>query len=145
MKRKLLLIVLLLMPAMVLTQAFACKGSAVHKVTAAQHNFRFAVQAFQDAEVAEHDKGFVPNDLHIAMQEGIQKVALGGKDLDNALAAGADSKTIKGKLDAIYTFLDSINTDGVAGIKNPNTKAVLEIALDGVKAIIDNALTQVSP
>lgn len=133
------------MPGMVLTQAFACKGSAIHKVTAAQHNFRLTVQAFQDAEIAEHDKGFVPDDLHLAMQQGILKVALGGKDLDNALAAGADAKTIKAKLDAIYTFLDSINSDGVAGIKNVNTKAMLEIALDGIKAIIDNALVQVSP
>lgn len=120
------------------------KGTLTHKVTAAQHNFRFAVGAFQDAEIAEHDKGFVPNDLHVQMQTGIQKVALAGKDLDNALAAGADSATIKAKLDNIYTLLDSLNSDGILGVKNPTSKATLEIALDSIKAIIDNALVLVS-
>lgn len=120
------------------------KGSVTHKVTAAQHNFRFAVQAFQDAEIAEHDKGFVPNDLHVRMQDVIQKVALGGVDLDKTLAAGASATTIKAKLDNIYTLLDSLNNDGILGIKNPTTKATLEIALDSIKAIIDGALVQVS-
>lgn len=119
------------------------KGTVTHKVTVAQHNFRFAVQAFQDAEIAEHDKGFVPDDLHVKMQATIQKVALSGKDLDNALASGASTATIKGDLDAIYTLLDSLNTDGVLGIKNPTTKATLEIALDAIKAIIDGALVQI--
>lgn len=120
------------------------KGSVTHKVTAAQHNFRFAVQAFQDAEIAEHDKGFVPDDLHVRMQEVIQKVALGGVDLDKTLAAGASAATLKDKLDNIYTLLDSLNSDGILGIKNPTTKATLEIALDSIKAIIDGALVQVS-
>ena len=130
--------------AFIACSAFACKGTATHKVTVAQHNFRFAVQAFQDAEIAEFDKGFVPQDLHVKMQTTIQKVALGGKDLDDALAAGASATTIKAKLDAIYALLDSLNTDGVLGIKNPTTKATLEVALDGIKAIIDNALTAMS-
>lgn len=120
------------------------KGSLTHKVTAAQHNFRFAVQAFQDAEIAEHDKGFVPQDLHVKMQQIIGKVALAGADLDQALSVGASAATIKGKLDSIYTLLDSLNSDGVLGIKNPSTKAMLEIALDSIKAIIDGALVQVS-
>jgi len=119
------------------------QGSTVHKVTAAQHNFRFAVQAFEDAEVAEFDKGFVPAPIHLKMETVVQKVALAGKDLDTSLAAGASTATIKGKLDAIYTLLDSLNSDGVLGVKNATTKAELEIALDAIKAIIDGALVQV--
>lgn len=124
--------------------AFACTGSVTHKVTVAQHDFLYTVAAFQDAEIAEHDKGFVPDDLHIKMQQGIQKVALAGKDLDTALASGASTPTIKAKLDAIYTLLDSINNDGVAGIKNTGTKATLELALSSIKAIIANAETLIS-
>jgi len=120
------------------------QGSTLHKVTVAQHNFRFAVQAFEDAEVAEHDKGFVPDDLHLKMQGAILKVALAGKDLDASLALGASTATIKAKLDAIYTLLDSLNSDGVLGVKSVATKAELEIALDAIKAIIDAALVQIS-
>jgi len=120
------------------------KGSVTHKVTVAQHNFRSAVEALQNAEVAEHDKGFVPDDFHIKMQEIIEKIALAGKDLDNQLATGAGTATIKVKLDAIYTLLDSLNNDGIFGVKNVGAKATLEIALDAIKAIVDNALVEVS-
>jgi hypothetical protein len=118
------------------------KGTVTHKVVASQHSFKAVVQAFQDAEIAEHDKGFVSNDLHVQIQGGIQKVALAGVDLDTALASGATATTLKPKLDAIYALLDSINTQGLIPITNPTTKATLEIALDQVKVIIDGALTQ---
>jgi len=123
------------------------KGTALHKVTVAEHNFRFTVQAFQDAEIAAHDQNtpvviFVPDDLHMKMQGTILKIALAEKDLNNSLATASKS-TIKAKLDAIYSLLDSLNSDGVLGVKNPTTKATLEIALDSIKAIIDSALTQV--
>jgi hypothetical protein len=119
-------------------------GTVTHKVTASQHTFKEAVAAFQTAEIAEHDKGFVPNDLHIQMQTVIQKVALAGVDLDTALAANASAATLKAKLDNIYTLLDSINTQGIIPITNPTTRATLAVALDAIKAIIDNALTQVA-
>lgn len=119
------------------------KGTVTHKVTASQHSFKSVVQAFQDAEIAEHDKNFVPNDLHVQMQQGIQKVALAGVDLDTYLASNAPVAGLKAKLDNIYTLLDSIATQGILPITNPTTKATLEIALDQVKAIVDAALTQV--
>jgi hypothetical protein len=118
-------------------------GTLTHKVTASQHTFKSAVQGFQDAEIAEHDKGFVPNDLHVQMQNVIQKVAMAGVDLDGALAANATSATIKAKLDNIYVLLDTLSTQGIFGIKNANSKAILEIALNQVKTILDVALTQV--
>jgi ABC-type glycerol-3-phosphate transport system substrate-binding protein len=118
-------------------------GTVTHRVTASQHTFKEAVAAFQTAEIAEHDKGFVPNDLHLQMQTVIQKVALAGVDLDTALAANTGTPTLKIKLDNIYALLDAINTQGIVPISNPNTKAILGIALNQVKAIIDLALTQV--
>ncbi len=118
-------------------------GTVTHKITASQHTFKEAVAAFQTAEIAEHDKGFVPNDLHLQMQTIIQKVALAGVDLDTALAANTGTPTLKIKLDNIYALLDAINTQGIIPIQNANTKAILGIALNQVKAIIDLALTQV--
>lgn len=120
-----------------------CGPKTTHRVVATQHSTLSIVQAFQDAEIAEFQKGFVPPDLHVKMQETVGKIALGFKDLDNALAANADAKTLKAKLDNLYTLADSLNTDGLTFIKNPTTKATLEVALDAIKAIIDNALTEV--
>lgn len=120
------------------------QGSASHKVTAAQHSFKSAVQAFQDAEIAEYQKGFVPLEYHVKIQMGIKKVALGGVDIDNSLIAGLSGAGLKAKLDALYQLVDSLNTDGLVGVSNPTSKAALEVALDAIKAIVDNALTQVS-
>lgn len=130
--------------AFALTGCAAMKsGTVTHKVTASQHSFKDVVGGFQDAEIAEHDKGAVPDDLHIQMQQGIQKVALAGVDLDTALASNASAATLKAKLDTMYALVDSISTQGLTGIKNPNSKAILEIALNQVKTLIDGALTQV--
>lgn len=125
------------------------QGTVTHKVTASQHSFKAVVQGFQDAEIAEHDKRdvnglpLVPDALHIQIQQGVQKVALAGVDLDTALVGNASAATLKAKLDNIYNLLDSINAQGIIPITNPTAKATLEIALDQVKAIIDAALTQV--
>ncbi len=141
MKFKLVLAVPILL-LMLMSGGCASRGTVVHKVTIAQHSMLSVVGAFEDAESAEYAKGFVPPDLHLKMQQGVQKVSLAAKDLDDALVANADAVTLKAKLDGIYTILDSLNSDGILGIKNPTTKATLEVALDAIKAIIDGALVQ---
>lgn len=119
------------------------KGSLVHKTTVGQHTLREAVGGFQDAEIAEHDKGFVPNDLHVKFQTVIGKTAVAAIDLDNAIAGGATAADLKAKFDNIYSLLDSLNTDGILGVKNAQSKQILETALDGIKAIVDNILVGV--
>lgn len=121
-----------------------CSGTAIHKTTKAQHSLKEAVAAFQEVEIAEYNKGFVPADRHLRIQATIQKVALAGVDLDNYIASNANASTLKSKFDSIYSLLDSLNTDGILGIKNSNTKQLLETALDAIKALVDNALIGVS-
>lgn len=131
-------LVFLLLP--ILPVSGCVKGSALHKATVGQHTLRELVGAFQDAEIAEHDKGFVPNDLHVKFQTIIGKTALAAIDLDNAATAGASATDLKAKFDKIYGLLDSLNTDGILGVKNPTSKQILETALDGIKAFVDNLL-----
>ena len=121
------------------------QGTTVHKVTVIQHEFKATVQGFQDVDLAEFQAEAYDLALHARIEEGIQKVAQGGADLDTALAAGASNATIKVKLDAIYGFLDSILNDGVSGVKNVATKGKLEVALEGIKAIVANAEVLVTP
>lgn len=137
-----LLLALLLVSSVSVVGCLKSKGTMTHRVTAAQHSFQGVVLGFQDAEIAESDKGFVPVEYHVKIQVGIQKVALAGRDLDNYLVSNSDATTVKAKLDEIYNLLDAIQKDGLSGVKNPTSKALLEVALDGVKAIVDNALVQ---
>ena len=143
-KRRIPVVGLVLLLA--LASAGCPKGSTTHKIIAAQHNFRIAVQAFQDAEVGIHNQpgGLIPDGLHIQIQEIIGKVARGGIDLDEALAANAPTSTIKTKLDSISTLLDSLNNDNLLGIKDTNTKLGLQTALLTIKGIITTAETWVT-
>jgi len=112
----------------------------------AEHSFQTAVKALQDADIAEFNNGFISADTHLTIERSIEKIAMAGKDLDSTLAtANVTNASIKVKLDAIYTLLDDLNNNGFLGVKNPTAKASLEIALDTIKTIIDNALVQVTP
>ena len=121
-------------------------GSVTHKVTVAQHGFLAVITGFQDAEIAEHDKGvsFITDETHVTIQGIIKKVAEGGRDLDASVASGSGAATIKVKIDAVYTLLNSLQNDGLTGIKNASSKAILEIALNQIKAVLDLALTQIA-
>jgi hypothetical protein len=122
-----------------------CPGSVVHKVTVAQHDFRIAVQAFQDTEIALHNQGgVISDDVHIQIQTGIQKVAQAGVDLDTALASNAPTSTLKTKLDSIMALLDDLNNQGLLGVKNQNAKLALTSALLAVKGIVAGAEAWVS-
>jgi len=117
----------------------------VHKVTVAQHDFRIAVQAFQDTEIALHNQGgVISDDVHIQIQTGIQKVAQAGVDLDTALASNAPTSTLKTKLDSIMALLDDLNNQGLLGVKNQNAKLALTSALLAVKGIVAGAEAWVS-
>jgi hypothetical protein len=147
-KRNLGLIAMLL--AVSLSGCAAWKsGSVSHKVTQADHSFQSVVSAFQDVEIAAHDQKdangapFISDDLHVQIQQGIKKVALAGVDLDTFLATTPPAADIKVKLTNIYALVDSLDKDGLSGVKNPTKKAELEIALNQVKAILDLALTQI--
>jgi hypothetical protein len=124
-------------------------GTVTHKVTQAQHSFQSVVSAFQDAEIAAHDQKdangapFISDDLHVQIQQGIKKVALAGVDLDTFLATTPPAAAIKVKLTNLYALVDSLDKNGLSGVKNPTKKAELEIALNQVKALIDTALIQV--
>ncbi len=147
-KRNLNLIAVLL--AVQLSGCAAWKsGSVSHKVTQADHSFQSVVSAFQDAEIAAHEQRgpdglpLVPDGIHLIIQQTIQKVALAGVDLDTFLAATPPAADIKVKLTNIYALVDSLDKDGLSGVKNPTKKAELEIALNQIKAILDLALTQI--
>jgi hypothetical protein len=130
----------LLIPLMLLTQAYACTGSVVHKVTVAQHDFRISVQAFQDTEIALYNQGGVISpDTHREIQEYIGKVAQAGVDLDTALASNAPTSTLKTKLDSIMALLDQLNTQGLLGVKSQNAKLALTSALLAIKGIVAGA------
>jgi hypothetical protein len=134
-------VISLLIPVLLLTQGFGCSGTNYHRLVVAEHDFKSTVQAFQDAEIAEFQSGVIDPQLHIKMQNGILQVAQGGQALSKLIQQNASPQTIQAQLNNIYGLLDTLLSEGVLHVTNPKSKATLELALDGIKALVTNVLT----
>lgn len=64
------------------------------------------------------------------------RVAQAGKDLDAAIRSGATAATISAKANVFLNLFKQLDTDGVAGIKNPNTQLAIATALNGAEAAL---------
>ena len=140
-----ILAICLLIPLMTLTMGFpGCKGTTTHKLTVAEHDFKSVVQAFEDAEIAEYQAGGVSPDLHQKMQNGVVSLSVAGKELATMIQTNASPVTIQTEVNAIYAILDDLLNNGVLRIVNPKSKANLELALNGIKAVVNPILVAVS-
>lgn len=119
-------------------------SSTTHKVTIAQHNFLQVVGGFQDAEIAEFEQGRITSDTHVKIQSSIRSLALAGRDLDESVISGAGAATVKAKIATILGLLSQLESDRLLGVKNPTSKAMLELALNQMKSFLTLTLTQVS-
>lgn len=142
------LAVCLLIPLMTISMGFpgfsGCSGSTTHKLTAAEHDFKSVVQAFQDAEIAEYQVGGVEPALHQAIQNKIIALSVAGKELAVMIQTNASPVTIQTEVNAIYSIIDDLLDNGVLRVVNPKSRANLEIALNGIKAVINPILVLVA-
>ena len=119
------------------TAAFSCSGSAVHKATLASRDFRLALQAFQDGEIAWHDSGKVPDDTHRAIQSYIVDAANITKQVNAQLGAGNAASATQ-LVSQLLTSTDVLLNDGALHIKDKTTLASFEAGIQGIKTVITN-------
>ena len=93
--------------AMIFTQAFACNQSAYHSAVIAEHDFVTALQAFQQAELAEHTNGRIAADEHQRIEGAVEKIGNAAEILNASLQAGASNVTIQQNFNTISQSLDS--------------------------------------
>lgn len=117
--------------------AFSCSGSAVHKATLASRDFRLALQAFQDGEIAWHDSGKVPDDTHRAIQSYIADAANVTKQVNAQLGAG-NSVSATQLVQQLLVSTDVLLNDGALHIKDKTTLASFEAGIQGIKTVITN-------
>ena len=132
--------------ALAVTLAGCPTNSVTHKIVIAQHDFRIGVQALQDAEIAVNNQPgmLISPSLHTQMQTYIQKVALAGMDLDDALSKNFPVSKLKTKLTSILDLLDVLNNQTLLGVKDANAKTTLESAILVLRGIVTQALVLAS-
>lgn len=137
-KRKLLPLVAV---AFLWCNAFAC--AQYHNLVVAEHDFKAAVQAFQNAESNEFVAGNIDAATHTKMEQGVLLVASGGQQLNMLLQQNASKQSIIAEIQAINASIQALNAQGVLGVKNQTSQKNLQIILQSVSVILQNIATAI--
>ena len=127
----------------VLCSGFVCTASQIHKATVAEHDFKVAIQGFQNAEIAEFQAGHVDAATHQAIQQYVIQVSQAGAALTTLIQQSNTAGALQ-QVTNVDAAIQTLLTDGVLHIKNPTTQATLQIALEAVQAIVTNIQTALS-
>ena len=115
-----------------------CPSSAYHKAVVAEHDFKLAVQSFQQVEMTEYQSGRIDAATHKQLEAGIEKVALAGQTLTTSLQQGANNTTVSQNFSSVSSALTDLMNNGVLGIKNDNSKRLLTVTIQTAQAILQN-------
>lgn len=120
-----------------LCSGFVCTGSQIHKATLAEHDFKVAIQGFQNAELAEFQAGHVDPATHREIAEYVTQVAQAGVQL-TTLIQQSNTAGALAQVNNVNVAIQTLLNQGVLHISNATTKASLQVALEAVQAIITN-------
>lgn len=115
-----------------------CPSSSYHRAVVAEHDFKLAVQSFQQAEMTEYQSGRIDAVTHKQLEAGIEKVALAGQTLTTSLQQGANNTTVSQNFSSVSSALTDLMNNGVLGIKNDNSKRLLTVTIQTAQAILQN-------
>lgn len=134
-RRKYLTLVAVLVLAVV---SAGCPKGAYHDAVVAEHQFKEVVKGFQKAEIVEFNNGRVDAVEHKAIEDGIGKVGITAQTLVSSLQSGASNTTVQQNFDTVSAAVTGLMDNGVLGLKNNNSKAVLKTSLQTAGAILAN-------
>lgn len=128
--RKLLAVPLL---ALILMGA-ACEDDKFKRASLAVNDFTIGLQAFQEAEIAAHNSGYVDHPTHRAIQESVAKAAQASLVMTEAIRNTRNSPGAVGGIQAALSATSTLLDTGLAGVKNPQTKAQLQALVLGIRS-----------
>lgn len=138
---RLTLIIPLVAVALVLS---GCPKTAYHDAVVAEHDFKLGVQSFQQAELAEFQAGRISQAEHQTLENGIAQVGTAAQTLVTALQGGVVNTTVQQDFATVSTAITTLLNDGVLGLKNPTSQALLKTILQTAQAILANVGTLLS-
>lgn len=114
-----------------------------HAAVVINHDAVTITKAFQQAEISEFNAGRLSLEEHQKLEAGVEKVALAGQTVTMALQAQASQTTVLGDVGVLVQAVSYLGSNGVLGVHNPQSLAVLNTALNALKALIANLQTEV--
>lgn len=112
-------------------------GCGLGQVAQTMKTYRIALGAFQDAETAASTKGFESQATHQAMEHDVEILANAGIVADKAILA-SDKVTALVAVTNALTAVNDVEMNDVTAIGDQTTRAAVEVAVAGLKALITN-------
>jgi outer membrane lipoprotein SlyB len=133
MQRRLVVVVLVMALGLA-----GCPKNSYHDAVVAEHDAKTVVAAFQQAEIVEFHAGRIDIAEHQRLEDGIGKVGLAGVALTSALQQGASTTTALADFNLLAQAVGDLNSQGVLGIKNPQSQAALAAGIKSIQAVLAN-------
>jgi len=125
---------------LVLVFATGCpgnNGTNWDKAAALTDDFAHSVQTAQQIEIQAFHVGKISKEDHVAIEQVFLELGKDGKVLDNAIKTCSSAKDITEAFDATLTIVQNALATADTHIKDPDTKASIDIVLTAAKGTLD--------
>lgn len=121
-----------------LSSTICLSGCGLSTAAKLMKSYRISLGAFQDAEIATFQKGFITPQQHIKDQADIERLANYGAIADQAILS-SDKANLTADVANGLAVVASVEANDVTAIGDPTSRATVELAVAG----LDNLLQQV--
>lgn len=126
----------LLLVAAVACGLTGCPNATLQRAAQASQNAAIIVQGLENAEIAAHSQGLIPNADHVFVQREVATLAAMGKTTDSCIAGAGSTTGAVACINTAVTQIDKINADGALYLKSTTAKQDFSIAMSGVKTVL---------
>lgn len=136
MKRKATSIAAILVLVLLLA-GFSCnQTTTVKRLAVASDAISHALLDAQQAVQQGTASGVISSQEAANFQTYLVSASKAGLDLDQAIRAGETAQNVSQKVNAFLDAFNKLQTDGLAGIKNPQLKLSISTAITGAESAV---------
>lgn len=104
-------------------------------------DYATTLEAVQNAEIDAHRANYVSDVDHQVLQNYVLKLAVYGKEANDAIGRGNRQGAIV-QIDLALADLDRLQKQGLLGVKNPESKAAISALVLSVRGVLTGAKVQ---
>jgi hypothetical protein len=127
-----------------LLMGFSCSQSSTQKLATASDAIAHGLNDAQQAAIQATQAGVMSAAEFQTLNGYLQNAAKAGLQLDTAIRNGESAQNVAQQVNVFLGFFNALETNGLAGIKNPQLKLEISTIITGVEtsvAIISSTLS----
>lgn len=134
--------VLLLLPLVLMLMGLKACEDWREKSAIVMRDFAQALESAQNAEIDAYRANYVSRPDHEQFQAKVLTLATYGKAANDAIGRGNRRDALM-QIDLALGDLDSLQSKGLLGVKNPQSKAAISALLLAVRTVLTGAKVQI--